>query len=390
MTIERERQNNEPLTVQRMQARTNAPTYEDRNTQWDRRQAYDAYGNDRQAGWQQSNAQQGNASQITQALGWFSIGLGLAQLAVPSRFTRWIGINDDDNNQTVVRAVGLREIASGVGLLTQSKPAGWLKARVGGDVMDLALLGGALRSGNAEPSQVATAMAAVAGITVLDMLATQQANEQQYPQQDGRRFDQRYNQPTGQQSSGGVVSKLASSVGLTSNIHVKKSMMVNRSPEELYQFWRNFENLPRFMTHLEAVQVQGDRHSHWKAKAPAGTTVEWDAEITDDRPNEQIAWRSLENADVHNTGSVRFERAAGNRGTKVTVEVYYDAPGGAIGAALAKLFGEEPSQQVQDDLRIFKQVMETGEMVRSDATLWGPSVKQRPAQPPTQDELLRR
>ena len=387
MTIERERQNNEPLTVQRMQARTNAPTYEDRSNQWDRRQAYDA---SRQSGWQPNNAQQGNASQITQALGWFSIGLGLAQLAVPSRFTRWIGIHDDDNNQTVVRAVGLREIASGVGLLTQSKPAGWLKARVGGDVMDLALLGGALRSGNAEPSQVATAMAAVAGITVLDMLATQQANEQQYPQQDGRRFDQRYNQPTGQQSSGGVVSKLASSVGLTSNIHVKKSMMVNRSPEELYQFWRNFENLPRFMTHLEAVQVQGDRQSHWKAKAPAGTTVEWDAEITDDRPNEQIAWRSLENADVHNTGSVRFERAAGNRGTKVTVEVYYDAPGGAIGAALAKLFGEEPSQQVQDDLRIFKQVMETGEMVRSDATLWGPSVKQRPAQPPTQDELLRR
>ncbi|MFN8493694.1 MAG: SRPBCC family protein [Caldilineaceae bacterium] len=386
MTIQRERQNNEPVTGQRMQMRTNAPTYEDRRTQWDRRQSY---GDGGQPNWQQSKLQQSNTSQITQALGWFSIGLGLAQLAVPSRFTRWLGINDDGNNQTVVRAVGLREIVSGVGLLTQSKPAGWLKARVGGDVMDLALLGGALRSNNAEPSQVATAMAAVAGITVLDMLAAQQFTEQPYAQQADRRFDQRYNQPMGQPSSGSVVSKLAASTGLTSNIHVKKSLMVNRSPEELYQFWRNFENLPRFMTHLESVQVQGDRRSHWKAKAPAGTTVEWDAEISDDRPNEQIAWRSLENADVRNTGSVRFERAPADRGTKVTVEIYYDAPGGAIGSALAKLFGEEPSQQVQDDLRVFKQVMETGDMVRSDATLWGPSAKQRPAQPPTQAELMR-
>lgn len=385
MTVQ-QRQNNSPGTMQRVQTHDAAPTYQARNGYREHEQAST---NNGQSGWQPGNLVPGNTSQIAQALGWFSIGLGLAQLAVPSRFTRWIGLNDDGNNQTVVRAVGLREIASGVGLLTQSKPAGWLKARIGGDVMDLALLGGALRSNNAEPSQVATAMAAVAGITVLDMLASQQFTEQSYAQQDGRRFDQPYNQQMSQPSSGGMVSKLAASTGLTSNIHVKKSLMVNRSPEELYQFWRNFENLPRFMTHLESVQVQGDRRSHWKAKAPAGTTVEWDAEISDDRPNEQIAWRSLENADVRNTGSVRFERAPADRGTKVTVELYYDAPGGVIGTVLAKLFGEEPSQQVQDDLRIFKQVMETGDIVRSDAVLWGPSVKQRPAQPPTQAELMR-
>lgn len=144
-------------------------------------------------------------------------------------------------------------------------------------------------------------------------------------------------------------------------IKVEKSVTVNKSPEELYRFWRNFENLPRFMDHLESVRVDDGGRSHWVAKAPAGTTVEWDAEVYNEKENELIAWRSLEGADVDNAGSVRFESAQEGRGTTVRVSLKYDPPGGVIGSTFAKLFGEEPSQQIEEDLRRFKQVMETGE-----------------------------
>ena len=141
-------------------------------------------------------------------------------------------------------------------------------------------------------------------------------------------------------------------------IKVEKSITIERSPEELFNFWRNFENLPRFMDHLESVRTTSETRSHWVAKAPAGTTVEWDAEIINEKPNELIAWRSLEGGDVDNAGSVRFERAAS--GTTVRVTLEYDPPAGVVGAAIAKLFGEAPDQQIQEDLRRFKQVMETG------------------------------
>jgi len=151
------------------------------------------------------------------------------------------------------------------------------------------------------------------------------------------------------------------SVPANRGIKVEKSVTINKSPAELYSFWRNFENLPRFMNHLESVKTTGEGRSHWVAKAPAGKTVEWDAEIYNEKENELIAWRSLEGADVDNAGSVRFEPEAGGRGTVVKVTLKYDPPGGALGAAIAKLFGEEPSQQIEEDLNRFKQVMETGQ-----------------------------
>lgn len=169
---------------------------------------------------------------------------------------------------------------------------------------------------------------------------------------------------------------------------MKKSIIIDRSPEELYQYWRDFENLPRFMNHLESVKKTGGNRSHWVAKAPAGTSIEWDAEITEDRPNELIAWRSLEGADVDNSGSVEFETAPGERGTIVRVEIDYNPPGGVIGEWVAKLFGEEPGQQTQEALRCFKQVMETGEVIISEGTIWDNGLlTQRPAQPPARDEL---
>ncbi|MEA2574316.1 MAG: hypothetical protein QOH93_1614 [Chloroflexia bacterium] len=165
-------------------------------------------------------------------------------------------------------------------------------------------------------------------------------------------------------------------------MNVRKTVTINHSPEELYTFWHNFENLPRFMQHLESVQVSGNGRSHWKAKAPAGQTVEWDARVTEDEPNRLIGWQSLEGADVQNSGTVTFTPATGGRGTVVRVDMQYDAPGGPFGALIAKLFNEEPDQQVFEDLRAFKQVMETGEVVRSDATLAGTRMVQRPGQPP--------
>jgi uncharacterized membrane protein len=151
------------------------------------------------------------------------------------------------------------------------------------------------------------------------------------------------------------------SVPASRGIKVEKSVTVNRSPEELYRFWRNFENLPRFMNHLESVRTTAGNRSHWVAKAPAGSSVEWDAEIYNEKENELIAWRSLEGADVDSAGSVHFQAAPGGRGTEVRVVLKYDPPGGIIGATIARLFGEEPSQQIEEDLRRFKQVMETGE-----------------------------
>ncbi len=151
-------------------------------------------------------------------------------------------------------------------------------------------------------------------------------------------------------------------------MHVKASVTVNRSPHEAYRYWRDLANLPRFMQHLDSVQVISGTRSHWRSKAPIGRTVEWDAEIVADQPDEHIAWRSLEGANVANDGAVRFAPAPADRGTEVRVELRYDPPGGALGDRIAKLFGEHPDQQVRDDLRRFKQVLETGEVVRSAAT----------------------
>ena len=149
-------------------------------------------------------------------------------------------------------------------------------------------------------------------------------------------------------------------------IRVEKSVTINKQPEEIYAFWRNFSNLPRFMKHLESVQDTSETQSHWVVKAPAGMTVEWDAEIINEKENELIAWRSLEGATVPNAGSVRFEQAPGNRGSVVRVSLSYEPPGGVLGSKLAKLFGEEPEQQVEEDLRRFKQLMEAGEIASTE------------------------
>jgi uncharacterized membrane protein len=143
---------------------------------------------------------------------------------------------------------------------------------------------------------------------------------------------------------------------------VHAAVTINAPPEQLYQFWRSLENLPRFMRNLEEVRVIDDKRSHWVVKGPAGTRVEWDAEIINDEPPHTIAWRTLEHADVEHTGSVRFVPAPGNRGTHVKVRMEYLPPGGKVGNVFLKVIGEDPHAQVKEDLRRLKQILETGEV----------------------------
>jgi uncharacterized membrane protein len=145
-------------------------------------------------------------------------------------------------------------------------------------------------------------------------------------------------------------------------VNVLESVTINKPIEQLYRFWRNLENLPQFMRHLESVEKMTDTISHWRAKGPAGTILEWDGEIFNEIPNKLIAWRSLEGADVVSAGSVNFDPAAGGHGTRVTVHLQYSPPGGKVGAALAKLLGADAETEIREDLRRFKEILETGDV----------------------------
>jgi len=167
------------------------------------------------------------------------------------------------------------------------------------------------------------------------------------------------NQALGRNTAEGDRVSPVASVARGEGIKVERTIVVQRPRDEVYRFWRQLDNLPRFMDHLESVTVIDENRSHWVAKGPAGTKVEWDAAIHNEIENELLAWRSLPGADVDNAGSVHFEPTEG--GTEVRVVLSYDPPAGKVGASVAKLLGEEPSQQVEEDLRRFKQVMEAPE-----------------------------
>jgi uncharacterized membrane protein len=279
------------------------------------------------------------AEGLAKFLGWFSIGLGLAQVLMPHRMVKLIGLRNTWRRNLIMQAIGIREVTTGIGALTQFRPLPWIRGRLGGDAMDIALLARAMQAPDAKRERTGIALAAVLGVTTLDVMSNERlglSNPTRSISQDDR------------------------------SIHVQKSITVNRPQEDVYRFWHDFANLPRFMGHLESVQVTGTGRSHWKAKGPVGTTVEWDAEIVTDRPNEMISWRSIEGSQIMNSGTVRFTPAPGNRGTEIRVELRYEAPGGALGSLLAKLLGEEPAVQIGDDLRAFKQIMEVGEIMRSD------------------------
>ena len=296
------------------------------------------------------------AEQLAIGLGWFSIALGLAEVAAPRSLARIIGVRPTEDTDAVLRGYGAREIANGLAILARPTDARWLWARVGGDVLDLGTLAAAMGDDRNDRGLTAFAAASVLGVTALDFMCAQRLG----------------------------ASDAAASRGASRGVRVEKSTTINRSIEEVYAFWRDFQNFPKFMRHLESVEILGDKRSRWRAKAPAGMTVEWEAETLQDRENEWIAWRSLPGSQVENSGSVRFQRAPGARGTEVRVQLDYQPPAGTLGRGIAWLFGEEPEQQVKDDLHRFKQLLETGEIPLSD----GPAMW-RPAQPARNPDRIR-
>jgi uncharacterized membrane protein len=146
-------------------------------------------------------------------------------------------------------------------------------------------------------------------------------------------------------------------------IRFDKTLIINRSPDELYRFWRKLDNLPRFMNHLESITVRDDQRSHWVARGPLGARFEWDAEIINDKPSELIAWRSLPCSEVETAGSVHFRQAPG--GTEVRVEMKYNPPAGKVGATIAKMLGQAPEQEIDQDMRCLKELIETGKIQTS-------------------------
>lgn len=307
--------------------------------------------------WEQTGLDDIGTERVARGLGWFSIGLGLAELLTPSLVARLCG--GRARHTGLIRLYGLREIASGLLIFSGGRrPVRGVWSRVAGDAMDLATLAAAAASSRTNKAGVLFATTNVLAITAVDLMC---ANE--------------LSREAGQMTPEGAV-------------RVKRSITVNRPAAEAYGLWRKFEDLPRFMYHLESVRVSGPTRSHWVSQGPGGKRVEWDAEITEDRPNELIAWRSLPGSDIDNSGVIRFEEKPGARGTIVRVELEYRPPGGMAGRALAALMNRAPEQQVADDLRRFKQILETGEVMRSDATPQGSGqVMQRPAQPVTMGVL---
>lgn len=156
------------------------------------------------------------------------------------------------------------------------------------------------------------------------------------------------------------------------------AITINRPVQEVYAFWRDFENHPRFMRNLKTVEVLDEHRSRWRAEGPGGATIEWTAEIVEDRPNERIEWRSAGDTELGNEGAVTFTPAPGDRGTEVRLEMKASPPGGKVATTIAKLFRQSPEQKVQDGLRAFKQLVETGQLVRSDASVLGGRHPARP------------
>ena len=296
------------------------------------------------------------ADKLAQGLGWFSIGLGVAQIIAPRGMSRLIGVKDADGNRAVMRAVGVREIAAGIGLLADPKPTGFAVARVAGDVMDLAMLANALTTPENDHGRTAFATAAVIGVGLLDVLASEDLAT--------------------------TVPKVAHPGRTAGGLRIRKSVTVNRPVEEVYGFWRNFENLPQFMKHLDSVRNTGEGRSHWRARSPGdAAAVDWDVEVVEDRANELIAWRILGVSEISGTGRVRFVAAPGERGTEIHAEFEYAPPGGPVGAKVARFLRDIPGVKLENELNLLKQILETGEIVNSDASIFKGPHPARPLAP---------
>ncbi len=300
----------------------------------------------------------GDIAQMAKALGWFSLGLGLAQVAAPRQVAQLIGLPGDEEDQRVMRLVGAREIASGV----RHPGSGQTHALVvepsrRGCHGPGACSRSAMDSPRTDKDRVATATLAVLGITAADLLAsTRMTAEPNAPYQAMQARD----------------------------VHATAAVTVQAPINEVFGYWDGFQSLPRFMSDAASVQITGDRQSHWRLSAPAGLSLEWDAQITDSRPNEEISWRTADGASVTAEGVVRFRTAPGNRGTQVIFDARFSPPGGELGKKIAQPLADALGTKIGNDLRRFKQLVELGEIVHSDDSIIpGPNPAQPPREIPT-------
>jgi len=226
------------------------------------------------------------------------------------------------------------------------------------------MIGGALAAYAFRQRRKEGGAAALAGAAMLHRGMTGHCNVYQAAGINRSRGARGSDQPRGRGRGTGVIADFGSDtraqLGGKRGIHVEESVMVNRPIAEVYRFWRNFENLPQFMNHLESVSTREAGVTHWQAKGPAGLSVAWDARIINEIDNKVIGWQSLDGSTISTAGSVNFDEDP--HGTRVTVHLQYQPPAGRVGAAVARLFGEEPNQTIREDLRRFKRLLETGEI----------------------------
>jgi uncharacterized membrane protein len=272
------------------------------------------------------------ASAAARNLGILSLALGAGALFMPRSTSRLSGL---EPHRRLLPLVGMREITAGIGLLSARNSTPWLWSRVIGDGMDLVVCASSLFSPrNPRRLSAAVTTAVVAAITAIDV----------------------------RESLRSSISSDGRSAGSAPDALVTSSVIVGKSPQECYEFWRNVSNMTRISPMVESVTVLDDRTSRWLIRSPLGNAIEWDSKITGDTPGERISWQSVDGGGLYHAGVVRFEPSTGNRGTLVTISVHYRVPGGAAAEGVAKLLGADPRSEVREDLRRFKQLLETGEI----------------------------
>jgi uncharacterized membrane protein len=232
--------------------------------------------------------------------------------------------------------VGARELASGIGLMSSRDSTPWLWSRVAGDAMDILTLGAvALKPTGGGNLRALLSLALVAGVTAADVSASLRYSSKSRGQQSRR---------------------------LSAEDYVERSTIISKTPQECYEFWRKRTNAPVFMRHIESVSEIDEKTSRWVAKLPGGKRVEWESRITDDVPGKRLAWHSLHQSPLVHAGAVSFDPAPGGRGTVVRVVFHYRAPATPGGTAAARALSFGPAFEITEDLRRFKQLLETGEI----------------------------
>jgi len=297
---------------------------------------------------------------LTRALGWFALGLGAAELVAPKRLANLIGLRPSNWTTGILRVCGAREALTGIGILSGAGSRRWLQTRIVGDIMDAGLLWRALGRSpwhsfltrSHQRPRLTGALLAVGGVAALDVVALGLGS-----------WNSRREKQQGSRSA------------------ITASITIDRTAADLYKFWRQVENLPRFLSYVESVTTRDRVRSHWRVKVPHGPSLEWDATIVEDRPEQRIVWtmQSSKLGMLIDSGEVRFEPAPGGRGTEVHLTLW----GRAVPKVMARWLRKLPERFWSAQLHRLKQLLELGEITVSDASpFFGP----HPARP-AQEEL---